>query len=144
MFAISAGCSERVRIGRFGSLCGALLLLLPPSTRQDPQTPQQSAPAAVANAIAQYDGPTDFDDVRDGSSGLRTRLDGLRESLSASPPNEWLGLAPALDSVRQRAEILRRDLNPAAEPSTDPVETALENIRRRLEGLQQHVGHRPE
>jgi hypothetical protein len=126
-------------------LCGGLLLLLPRSMKQDPQTGQQPpAPGASANAIAQYDGPMNLDDVRDGTSELRTRLGGLRESLSASSPKEWLGLEPALDSLRQRAEILCRDLNAAVEPCTDPVEAELENIRRRLDALQQHVGVRPE
>ena len=50
----------------------------------------------------------------------------------------------ALDKVRERAEMLRRNVNSTAEPSGDPVEMELENIRRRLERLQQHLGNRPE
>src|SRR5262249_35496670 len=117
---------------------GALLLVVLPLTKYDPANPQPPG------AIAKYEGPTNFDDVRDSSSGLRARLDGLRESLSFASPNEWLGLDPALERWRQRAETLRRDLRTAAYPSPDLVQTELENIRRRLELLQQHVGYRSE
>jgi serine/threonine-protein kinase len=123
------------------ALCGALLLHLLPSTEQDTAIPQQQEPPG---ALAKYDGPTSLDDLHEDSTGLRTRLDSFRESLSASSPNDPLGLEPALESVRQRAETLHRDLNTAAQPSFDPVEAELDNIRRRLEVLQQHVGRRPE
>jgi serine/threonine-protein kinase len=101
-----------------------------------------SEPAAAT--MPQYDGPTNMDDLREGSSQLPAQLDTLRQSLSAASPGEWIGLESALGSVRQRAELLQRDLRAATEPSPDPVDLELASIRRRLDQLRQHVGNRPE
>ena len=108
-----------------------MLFLLPRPEKQQPVAPQ-------------YDGPTDFEDLREKSSRLRARLDGLRQSLSTPSTSEEIDLEPAFDNVRQRAEMLRRQIRVAVEPSPDPVALELENLRRRLELLQQHVGNRPE
>src|SRR5260370_28888716 len=108
-----------------------MLFLLPRPEKQQPVAPQ-------------YDGPSNFDDLRESASQLRARLDDVRQSLSAISPSEGIDLEPALDNVRQRAEMLRRNVCVAAEPSPDSVEMELENIRRRLELLRQHVGSRPD
>jgi eukaryotic-like serine/threonine-protein kinase len=120
-------------------LGGAVLLLLPQSGKHDPAFPPGER---AVGALGNYDGPTDIDDVRDGSSRVRVRLDGLGQELSAASPNDGLSLEPAFDSLRQRAEMLHHNLNADAESSPDPVAAELENIRRRLDLLQQHVGHR--
>jgi serine/threonine protein kinase len=125
-------------------LCGAAFLLLPRSAMERPIVQEKAATEPSARGLAKYDGPTDFDDFLESSGQLRARLDGLQQSLSAASSGEWIGLKPALDNVRQRAEALRRDLNTAADIGPDPVEKGLENIRRRLGLLQQDVGHRPE
>jgi serine/threonine-protein kinase len=113
------------------SLCGALEFLIPRTAQEQPVAPQ-------------YNGPTNFDDVRERSGQLRARLDGLQQAVSAALPVDPSGLEPALDRVRQRAEMLHCDLQGAMEPGPDPVAAELENLRRRLEILRQRVGSRPE
>jgi serine/threonine-protein kinase len=112
-------------------LCGAALLFL-----SRPLANRQQAPAEYPSPE-----PVQFDEeFRDESGQLRARLDSLGLSLWAVPPGGGLGPEPTLDQVRQRAEMLERDFNAAAEPSADPVEAQLESIRRRLELMQQRAG----
>ena len=53
------------------ALCGALVFLLPRTAQEQPVAPQ-------------YDGPTNFDDLREGSKQLRARLDALQRAVSAA------------------------------------------------------------
>jgi hypothetical protein len=69
--------------------------------------------------------------------GLRGRLGELQQSLSAGVLDE--GNAGPLDQVRYRAEALQRDLRSSPTPNGDPVDARLENIRRRIEQLNQNL-----
>jgi serine/threonine-protein kinase len=112
-------------------LCGALEFLLPRTAQEQPVVPH-------------YDGPMNFDDLREGSRQLRTRLESLQQAVAATLPSESAGLEPALDSLRQRTEMLGRNFRMLTELDTDPVKTEFQDIRRRLEVLQQALGQNPE
>jgi serine/threonine protein kinase len=113
------------------ALCGALVFLSPRTAQERPAAPQ-------------YEGPTDLDDVREGSQQLRARLDRLQQAVSAASPSESVGLEPALDSLRRRTEMLGRNFSTATECDADPMKTELQDIRRRLERLQQGLSQSPE
>jgi serine/threonine-protein kinase len=114
-----------------GVLCCASLFCLPgPAPRQD-LIPDQSWPA-------NFD-----DDFYQHSNGLRSRLEGIRESF-AGAPDQGMGLDAALNDARQRAAAIGHDLSAVAEPGPDPVQAQLETIRRKLEELQQRIGRLPE
>lgn len=125
-------------------VCGVALLVLPRLIELLPTAQEANTIESSAATVLHYDGPTNFDDLHAASDQLKTRLDGLRQSLSGPSPNASTGLEPALDHVRQRAALLGHTLSAAEETPSDPVEAGLQNIRRRLDALQHGVDHRPE
>jgi serine/threonine-protein kinase len=112
------------------SLLGGTALVLLPRPEQ-----QAAAPA--------YNGPSSKD-LQQESRWLQQRLAALQQSLDASSPNEWVGMEPVVDNLRQRAEALRRNLSAGTEVGSDPIEMEIASIRRRLELLQQSVRVRSE
>ena len=138
--AVQAPRSNTLRHRPWWLLVGALIAAALCSITLYLWRPTEPTP----NPINQYDGPTNLDDLRVGSSQVRARLDDLRQSLSAGAPSAWPGMEPALDHLRQRAETLAADFSPRSDPGPDPLAAELQSIRRRLEQLRQHVGHYPE
>jgi serine/threonine-protein kinase len=113
------------------SLLGGTLLFFLPRPEQRPDVPA-------------YDGPTTLEDVDQKSRLLGEKLDRLQRSFDTATPSEGPGLELTLNSLRQRAESLQRDLQTGAGDSQDPVGVELENLRRRLGVLQQSAGIRTE
>jgi serine/threonine-protein kinase len=72
----------------------------------------------------------------------RRQIDLVKERLLAKGQGEWNG--PDIDSVliRERARELARDLAPADKSVNDPVETQIDNIRRRLAEVRENLGRR--
>jgi serine/threonine protein kinase len=118
---------------------GALAWVFSPVWKKgDVEMNAESALNAGANP-ASVDPALDDVTIDRNFSQVRNRVSELRQSLSTPALDE----GTPLDRVRNRAEVLQRDLHSASEPGADPVDVQLENIRRRLEQLKQDVGRSP-
>jgi hypothetical protein len=126
------------------ALCAAMLWLVPRLAERQPDVSGPGATESAGDIRLPYDGPTDIDDFRAGSSRLRDQLDDLQRALWVPATAESQGLGPVLDNMRQRAALLESNFSAAVEPSSDPVDLELENVRRRLDQLQKRVGNHPE
>jgi hypothetical protein len=77
------------------------------------------------------------------ASQLKRELSSLEQSLTLGPPGDG-GLETKLAEARWRAELLRRELTPAAEASPDSVDAQLSSIRRQVELMKRELGVVPE
>jgi serine/threonine-protein kinase len=79
--------------------------------------------------------------LQDGTSQLRARLNRLEQALAPESRTEGANLEQAIENARRRAEQLQHDLATPTELGCDPVIAELENARRRVQALQQTLGH---
>jgi serine/threonine protein kinase len=115
----------------------ALLWLLSPAWKKGRvDTDADSDLSAAINPVSPTPAFTD-DRINQDLARMRGRLGQLQQSLSAGVLDE--GNAGPLDQVRYRAEALQRDLRSSPTPNGDPVDARLENIRRRIEQLNQNL-----
>jgi hypothetical protein len=78
----------------------------------------------------------------DNLGQLRERFGHFWQQLAADP-DESLGSASYVEQIRQRAENLHRHLNESTESGIDPVDSQMEEIRQRLDRLQQGLKQSP-
>jgi serine/threonine-protein kinase len=113
-------------------LGGILLNVLPRPTEAQPTT------ETTADTNRDASEATIFDDEFREAIDLRSRLNGVQQSLSTASPGDRDGVESELSDVRRRTEMLRRGLG-AAEPVVDPVEAQLQAIRSRIDRLRQDL-----
>jgi len=70
---------------------------------------------------------------------VRSRLAGIEQSMLNTALDECSD--PPLNDLRNRTELLERDLHSAWSPSADRVDVQLEDIRQRLERLKKNLSH---
>jgi len=118
---------------------GAGLALSPWLSR--PGTPEREAAAAELSPEAAAQLEQDFDE---GWQQLHAGVDRLQWLLFAAPADTEGGVEDALQSARRQAELLQHALGIAEQTNYDPVQTGLEEARRRVESLKLSVERWPD
>jgi eukaryotic-like serine/threonine-protein kinase len=121
-----------------------LILALRPGAGPAPDRSGDVAPEVIAPAPPAAVITLAWDDQFDREvSEARTRLRSLEQSMSWPGPSEWIGDDPAIAVLHRRAASLEHQLSGFAQPSNDPVEQQINDVRQRLEALKNSLGNGP-